>query len=67
MPAAFNKPYERKGSGKGKAACAAFVLDQQGNLVASASKYLGELTNNQAEYQSLICGPIWRPIIAGTM
>lgn len=39
----------------GRAACAS-VLVQRGKTVAEAKKYLGECTNNFAEYQGLILG-----------
>ena len=36
---------------------AAYVLrDPDGNIVASAGHFLGETTNNVAEYRALICG-----------
>jgi ribonuclease HI len=40
----------------GPAGAAAVLKDPQGNLVAQASRYLGETTNNVAEYQALLLG-----------
>jgi ribonuclease HI len=40
--------------GKGKSACGFVMLDEQNNVVAEKSKYLGELTPPQAEYEGLI-------------
>lgn len=37
-------------------AAAGVVVIEDGELVACKSKYLGETTNNQAEYQALILG-----------
>ncbi|OPX23069.1 MAG: 2-C-methyl-D-erythritol 2,4-cyclodiphosphate synthase [Planctomycetales bacterium 4484_113] len=38
----------------GPAACACVVLDQDGVEIGSASRFLGEATNNQAEYEGLL-------------
>lgn len=38
----------------GPAGIGAILHDEKGNVVAKISKYLGETTNNQAEYQALI-------------
>ena len=40
----------------GPAGAGAVLLDQDGNEVEAFSSYLGETTNNQAEYQGLIMG-----------
>ena len=40
----------------GPAGAGAVLLDQDGNEVEAFSRYLGETTNNQAEYQGLIMG-----------
>ena len=32
------------------------VISSQGEIVATISKYIGETTNNQAEYQAIIAG-----------
>jgi len=38
----------------GPAGIGCVILDEQGNSVEEISKYIGETTNNQAEYQALI-------------
>jgi ribonuclease HI len=38
----------------GPAACGVVIKDEAGNLLGKFSKYLGETTNNQAEYQGVI-------------
>jgi len=38
----------------GKAACAAVIKDEANKLILGQSRYLGETTNNQAEYQGVI-------------
>jgi ribonuclease HI len=38
----------------GPAGIGAVLLDEKGNEVASLSKYIGEATNNQAEYKAVI-------------
>ena len=38
----------------GPAACAAVIKDSSGRIIVKGSKYLGETTNNQAEYQGVI-------------
>src|SRR5436189_3581781 len=40
----------------GHAAAGVVIEDTQGKLLARGKKYLGRLTNNQAEYQALILG-----------
>ena len=40
----------------GPAGIGAVIFDERGNVVAEISKYIGEATNNQAEYQALIAG-----------
>lgn len=40
----------------GPAAAGVVIEDTQGKLLARGKKYLGRLTNNQAEYQALILG-----------
>ncbi len=40
----------------GPAAAGVIILDQAGQTVGSISEYLGELTNNQAEYRALFLG-----------
>jgi len=40
----------------GPAGIGAVILDKQGNAVAEISEYIGEATNNQAEYKALIAG-----------
>lgn len=40
----------------GKAACAFVVKDEEGNIIYKEGKYLGETTNNQAEYNGLLEG-----------
>jgi ribonuclease HI len=40
----------------GNAACAAFLFDDKGALVAFDSQYLKQTTNNQAEYNGLLIG-----------
>ncbi|HLD27287.1 MAG TPA: ribonuclease HI family protein [Patescibacteria group bacterium] len=38
----------------GPAACGAVIKDEAGRILGKFSKYLGETTNNQAEYQGVI-------------
>jgi len=38
----------------GPAGIGAVILDEQGNTVAKISQYIGQATNNQAEYRALI-------------
>lgn len=38
----------------GPAGAGALILDEDGSVVFELSRYLGETTNNQAEYQALI-------------
>ncbi len=38
----------------GPAGAGAVLMDEDGDVVAELSRYLGETTNNQAEYQALI-------------
>lgn len=38
----------------GHAACAVVIKDEQNNLLLGQSRYLGETTNNQAEYQGVL-------------
>jgi len=40
----------------GPAAAGVVIEDTEGKLLARGKKYLGRLTNNQAEYQALILG-----------
>ena len=40
--------------GKGKSACGFVMLDETGEVIAERTKYLGELTVPQAEYEGLI-------------
>ena len=40
----------------GPAGIGAVLYDQEKNKLAEISKYLGETTNNQAEYKALIAG-----------
>lgn len=40
----------------GPAGIGAVILDERGKAVAEISKYIGETTNNQAEYKALIVG-----------
>ena len=40
----------------GPAAAGVVIENEQGKLLAQGKKYLGPLTNNQAEYQALILG-----------
>lgn len=40
----------------GHAAAGVVIEDTQGNLLARGKKYLGRLTNNQAEYRALLLG-----------
>jgi ribonuclease HI len=40
----------------GPAGIGCVILDEKGSVVAEISKYIGETTNNQAEYQALIAG-----------
>lgn len=40
----------------GPAGIGVVIFDEQENLVAEISKYVGETTNNQAEYKALIAG-----------
>ena len=40
----------------GPAGIGAVILDGQGKVIEKISKYIGEATNNQAEYKALIAG-----------
>lgn len=40
----------------GPAGIGAVLNDEQGEVLAEISRYIGETTNNQAEYQALIAG-----------
>ncbi|OGF23743.1 hypothetical protein A3H09_02665 [Candidatus Falkowbacteria bacterium RIFCSPLOWO2_12_FULL_45_13] len=40
----------------GPAGIGAVILDQRGSAVKEISQYIGEATNNQAEYQALLAG-----------
>jgi ribonuclease HI len=40
----------------GPAGIGCVILDEQGNAVAEVSEYIGETTNNQAEYRALLAG-----------
>lgn len=40
----------------GPAAIGATIRDDKGNLVTSISRYIGQATNNQAEYRAIIAG-----------
>jgi len=40
----------------GPAGCGVAITDKDGNILKKISKYIGETTNNQAEYQALILG-----------
>ncbi|MDP2708634.1 MAG: ribonuclease HI family protein [bacterium] len=40
----------------GPAGIGAVILDERGNAVAEISEYIGEATNNQAEYRALLAG-----------
>jgi len=40
----------------GPGAAGAVIKDEMGKLICQASKYLGKVTNNQAEYQAVILG-----------
>ncbi|MFH1583316.1 MAG: ribonuclease HI family protein [Candidatus Falkowbacteria bacterium] len=40
----------------GPAGIGAVILDKQGEVIEEISKYIGEATNNQAEYKALIAG-----------
>lgn len=40
----------------GPAAAGAVILDDQGQIIKTATRYLGETTNNQAEYRALLLG-----------
>ena len=40
----------------GPAACGVVIKDAQGNTISKHSKYLGEATNNQAEYNGILLG-----------
>jgi len=42
----------------GPAGIGAVLFDEKGNVVAEISEYIGETTNNQAEYKALIAGLI---------
>ena len=42
----------------GPAGVGVVILNEQGNAVAEISKYIGEATNNQAEYKALTAGLI---------
>lgn len=38
----------------GPAACGAVIQNEKGEIISELSKYIGEATNNQAEYSALI-------------
>ncbi len=38
----------------GPSACGAVIKNENGEIILRTSKYLGETTNNQAEYQALV-------------
>ena len=40
----------------GPAGIGAVIFDEKENVIAEVSKYIGEATNNQAEYRALIAG-----------
>jgi len=40
----------------GPAGIGAVILDEEGKMIAEISEYIGETTNNQAEYKALIAG-----------
>ena len=40
----------------GPAGIGAVILDEKGDVIAEISEYIGETTNNQAEYRALIAG-----------
>lgn len=40
----------------GPAGIGAVILDEEGKVAAEISKYIGQATNNQAEYKALIAG-----------
>ncbi len=40
----------------GPAAIGAVIADENGAVLATVSRYIGETTNNQAEYQAVIAG-----------
>ncbi len=40
----------------GPAGIGVLILDEKANVVAEISKYIGEATNNQAEYKALLAG-----------
>jgi len=40
----------------GPAGIGAVILDEHGKVIKKISEYIGEATNNQAEYQALIAG-----------
>jgi len=40
----------------GPSGAGAFITSEDGEMVAEVSEYLGEMTNNQAEYRALKCG-----------
>lgn len=40
----------------GSAGIGAVILDEEGKVIAKISEYIGETTNNQAEYKALIAG-----------
>jgi ribonuclease HI len=42
----------------GPAGIGAVIFDEKGNVIAEISEYIGETTNNQAEYKALIAGLI---------
>lgn len=43
----------------GKAAAAFVVVGEDGNIIYREGKYLGETTNNQAEYQAVLMALSW--------
>lgn len=40
----------------GPAGAGAYIISEDGEVVAEVRRYLGEMTNNQAEYRALKCG-----------
>ena len=40
----------------GEAGCGAVIFDQHGTLIEELSRYLGQTTNNVAEYEGLLMG-----------
>lgn len=43
----------------GLAACAYFIYDEQGNVVQQEGKFLGQKTNNEAEYAAFLTSAEW--------